>query len=199
MTRNMKFHPVFAQNQMPANLEEVESLNLKLEPSTHLFEGIGEKFRNIKFLGYFQDTFEFVERRDFANMEQLEELSMYYVQIVFLPEDLFADLPNLKSIYLASNQIESVPENLLMNQRKLESVYFPYNKITHLHKDLFKNNLLLKHIDFRNNPFQKISVDFVRLVKLGSINLWNAECIRDTWNNETAIETFQAKVNSLCQ
>jgi Leucine-rich repeat (LRR) protein len=123
LTRGLKFRPIFD------GLPSIEGLWLYFKPATYIFSGIGEYFPILKRLEISQQLIKFVERENFANMKNLEELRLQSNKIGFLPEDVFWDLPNLKILNLSDNRLVEVPAKLLINSKQIEEVDTKNNRI----------------------------------------------------------------------
>lgn len=186
MERNLKIRTSLAQHKKFKTTDEVRKLRIQLKPATSIVSGIGESFRNLEKLDIGQSSsnsgsLRFIERADFKNMEQLNELGLNENPIEFFPEDVFWDLPELEGLHMWNCKIEKFPTKIFMNMGKLKKLYLGENKLTHLDKDLFKNNLQLERINMFANKLMTIDVDFTKLTKISWMSLFSNECINDRY------------------
>jgi Leucine-rich repeat (LRR) protein len=171
--------------------------------ATHIYAGIGEAFPNLEALniGRFEGTIEFIEREDFANMEQLKELEIFNNPIRSISEDVFWDLPNLEALRIFKAQLKELPANLFANLRKLKEVSFYQNQLTHLDRDLFKNNLQLEEILFEDNRLTTIQVDFTMFPNIQEVNLLDNKCTNLEYsktNSHFSLNDLQAVISWNC-
>lgn len=176
-------------------------MEVRFSSSDHIPAGIGKAFTNLEILNIYGQSIEFVERRDFENMNQLTALVLAELKIDFLPDDLLTDLPNLESIRMSNSKIENIPEKMFANQAKLKSLSLGGNSITVLKKDLFRFNPNLEELNLNGNNLMKIFVDFTELGAIVTIHVEDNKCISRDYskNKRNRIESLQNAVTSCCK
>lgn len=203
MSRKMKILPEFSEHKKIKNADEVKTLLFDVYHATHIYAGIGEAFRNLQTLniGRHEGTIEFLDREDFANMEQLKELEIFQHPIRSVDEDVFWDLPNLEALRVFRAQLKELPVNLFIKLEKLKEVSFFMNELTYLDKDLFRNNHLLEEIVFEANKLKTIKVDFTSLKHIQEINLQDNKCTNLEFtktSDELTLDELQEIVSRNC-
>lgn len=198
---------MFNANMTIQNPQEVNSLFFDVFASAHLFAGIGETFKNMKSLtiGRFEGSLEFIERDDFANMNQLIELDIFNNPIRNIDEDVFWDLPNLEILRIFQAKLKTIPLNLFMNMKNLKEVSFHGNQLTHLDRDLFKNNPQLEIAVFEDNKLSSIKVDFTMFSRLQEVNFLGNVCTNlvfleanPSLSKTLSVRELQAAINTMC-
>lgn len=178
--------------------EQIQDLKLNLTPSTYIFDGIGATFSTLKKLWISNQNIKFVQRENFANLEQLTWLNMQQNKIEFLSENVFWDLPNLLELDFQSNRIKKLPEKIFENLLKIENIWFERNKIEHLSANLFETNTELTMVRFSGNPLKIIDVDFSTLPNLKRLFLYQAKCVDFIAKTHARIPEVQKIINQNC-
>lgn len=210
INRNLKIRPNFSQHSKIKISNDVKKLRIQMKPASSIFAGIGESFRNLEKLDLGElstdsGSIQFIERADFANMQQLRELGLNENPINFIPEDVFWDLHNLEGLHMWNCKIENLPKDIFKNMKKLKFLYLGENKITQLDKDLFKNNLQLERINLFASKLSFIGVDFTKLTKISWMSLFGNECINERYipnggqySTVESVQEIQDKIKSSC-
>jgi Leucine-rich repeat (LRR) protein len=207
MNRNLRIRPTFSNHMNIKNPEDVSSLLIDFFTSVHIFAGIGENFPNLKMLtmGRFEGTIEFLEREDFANMQQLQELDIFKNPINSIEEDVFWDLPNLETLRIFQSQLKKLPVNLFVNSKNLKEVSFHGSQLTQLDKDLFKNNQQLEHIVFEDNKLKTIKLDLTQFANIKEINFLGNDCTNmmlfkenSRLSNVISVQELQTSIDRTC-
>lgn len=170
---------------------------IDFEPSNFIYGELGDVFCNLETLRIISQSIELVERSNFANLDYLQELSLFRNPIEFLPEDVFWDLPSLEELNLCNCRIKVLPGNVFKNLKELTSIILSDNRLTKLPGNLFENNIKLREISLENNKIVRIDVDFSKLHNLRWLNLEGNECIDD--QKERNIQDLQKIINLKCQ
>ena len=123
----------FSDHQTMKSADNVENLILSLKPSSHIFAGIGQTFRNLKILALFGGhTLKFIRRSDFNDLPDLEELSLFNTEFDFIPEDTFWNLLNLKTLKIINTKLIKLPRHLLFGLGKLEEFKFHFHSFVQI-------------------------------------------------------------------
>lgn len=152
--------------------EEKESNNvmkLRLKNQTTIFMPInlGIIFKNLRTLHVSDCPLDSIRRENFANMQQLQYLSLSHNNLQSVPAEVFDDLINLRTLLLSNNQLESLPNAIFDKLRHLKAVNLFNNKFRSLPDYLFNKNFNLEMIDITCNPLAEISPKLLLpLVKL---------------------------------
>jgi Leucine-rich repeat (LRR) protein len=127
---------ISTRSSKASTANEVE---LRFQPSKHIFDGIAEIFPNVKILWIDKQKIKFVERGNFAGLLNLELLALSSNQIEFLPKNVFSEIPNLKTLGLSNNQIKHFPANVFGILKNLEELWTDGNPAS-------TNKVLLSHV-----------------------------------------------------
>lgn len=193
----LKIQPKF-DNQNKLKTDSVISLDLKSDPATKIFAGIGETFRNLTQLLIVKQSTKFIFRCDFENLEKLEVLNLNGNQIEFVPENAFWNLTNLKVLNLQGNKIKSFAAQTFENLIKLSQVNFADNQIEYLPKALLALNIEISSVKAHRNPLKWIEIDFTTLQNLRNLSLLGENCCGVQTYDKT-IQEKQEIVNRNCR
>lgn len=201
MTRDLKIRPNMHRHESIPNAGEVQKLVIEFNSSSHIFAGIGESFSNLELL-WCHGKLQFIERRDFSQLEKLKTLILSWNPIRFYSEEVFWDLKNIENLYLDNCELEAVPRNLFLNSKKLRNLRLDSNYIRTIESDLFRNNLKLESVNFSFNYLRKVDYDFSNL---NAINMTSSACINATFfvdnlraSTVRSTEEFQTLVRQNC-
>ena len=92
-----------------------------------------------------------IKAKHFHDMQNLEELTLWYCGIHFIPTDTFSKLTKLKRIDFNANHIEEIQNGLFTNNINLESIRFCTNKIKFIAPTVFDGLTKLNHVDLETN------------------------------------------------
>lgn len=138
-------------------------------------------------------------------MDHLKELRLHHNEIQEFPADTFADLSNLEHLSIANNQIEKLDENLLATLPKLKRFDAHNNNIQEFSGNIFKNNREIREINLRGNKIKKIDLTIFETQKW-NLNVFdlrdNSESCDlrfDSNDSNEKFEDFIQKVKNLCE
>ena len=160
---------------------------VKIEDGTTIFltQNFGSFFPNITEYYVMGVKLQYITRRDFRGIENIESLSFYGNSIEEIPEDAFFDLKKLKFLSLALNKIATIPLLLFYSLCDLEEITLRGNSIESFPSFVFANNKQLSGIYLSNNRITSFSSDLVlKVPKLKEINLSSNTCINNNFNFE---------------
>ncbi|CAO1390576.1 unnamed protein product [Diamesa serratosioi] len=147
--------------------DEVIKLTIQYQKIIFMPINFGMTFNNLVTFQVTNCQLQSVERQNFANMEQLQFLTLAYNNLKTLPADVFDDLVNLKTLILSNNQIESLPNPIFSKLKNLKAVNLFNNKLRNIPDFLFVNNFNLEIMDITVNLLTDIPTKLlVPLVKL---------------------------------
>lgn len=208
MQRNLKILPHFDAHDTIKEPGGVEELWINFEESSHIFAGIGETFRNLKWLGIgdvYSNHIGLIARSDFANLKKLVRLQLSHNPIKFATDDVFADLEALEELKIRRCNIRILPKNLFKHLKNLRVLDLSYNKLTNLHKNLFANNLKLEYFHLFDNELKIIDVDFTKFLSIEKIDLHNNICSNEIYwpvypedSTVSSVKELQEKLISNC-
>lgn len=175
-------------------------------------EKISKKFPFLLGLEVYNCSVKLLTRKNFANLNELIELSMPENKLEFIGRDIFADLKSLKFLGLEDNQIEYVnsksfhqlinlevlklsdnkitflDENIFEKLTNLKVISLSNNKLVEIQENLFKRNSQLKNILLSGNNIKVInSKSFNSLTILQSIDFTGNDCIRERFQNFSSL------------
>lgn len=177
----MKFLANLSLEESIKNLDDVLTLQINFNPSSYIFDGIGENFKNLQRLYIIDEGIGFVDRSNFLNMRHLKELSIHHNPLKIIAEDVFWDLLSLEHLNIHSCQLKKLSNRLFENLPHLKGVDLSRNQLTSVVKELFQNNPKLEEIFLAQNNLKIVDVDFSKLVKLNAIDMSDSGCVTDKW------------------
>jgi Leucine-rich repeat (LRR) protein len=135
------------------------TLRINFEPFNHIFDGMGEAFKNLEKLYIASQQIKFITRSNFKHLENLKQLYLNDNEIQHLPEHVFSDLTNLQNLFIDSNRIEELPSKIFMNLKNIQLIDLSNNRIKHFPSDLLSGNLQLHIFSSNGNPGNTSNID----------------------------------------
>jgi len=197
------------RNIRQSNLNHMELADFNnYDFSDHLPAGIGTTLPRMKHFLFRKSSIKFLQRRDFANMRQLQKLNLSFNKIGKINHEIFYDLPRLELLDLRSNEIYSLPSDLLSNAPRLKIFIAEGNLLEEVSHKLFRNNKQIEEIHFGQNEILNIDVRFTALKNLRIVDLRQnvGECdimLKIFRNDRETLKSskrkrFQLKVKESC-
>lgn len=153
--------------------------NVVIRNQTSLFipNGIGKFFYTLKRFEVMSSKLSWVDRANFRNMLQLEDLRLDNNDIQEISYDTFWDLVSLKWLSLSNNQLQTLSPTLTMRMPNLEWFTANHNQIETFDEKLFVKNLRLELISMHNNRLQWICLDFNHFKRITFIDFRENICV----------------------
>lgn len=187
-------------------LEESQSRNeiiyfeVKRQNTTYFPNNIGNLFPNLKYVLNEGSGLKYVERKNFANMAKVKELSLAHSLIESVPFDSFFDLINVEKIYFHFNNLKSFHKDTFSMNVNLVHVYaYIYkNRIEFLQAGLFDKNLKLIGMHFDYNQIKQIGLVFNRQIKYDRLNFRGNVCINKVYPDDLEFTVLLEEIEIKC-
>ena len=93
---------------------------------------------------------------DFAELRNLEWLSLNRNQLTTLPPDIFAGLGNLKSVWLIFNQLKALPRDIFEGVGNMGALRLHHNRLKVLPPGIFEGLKELSYLDLSHNELKTL-------------------------------------------
>lgn len=138
---------------------------------------VGKLFPHLVYLLNENSGLEYIERRNFENMEYVTDMSLAHNKLESIPEDAFDNMVNLRVIHLHFNSLKSLGTNFLSKNLNLQHFYGYKNQIETLQDGLFSKNRGLVGIHVDHNRLRSVKLSFDLERKYERLNFHNNDCI----------------------
>lgn len=177
---------------------EIIYFEVKKQNTTFFPNNVGYLFPNLKYVLNEASGLKFVERKNFANMGKVKELSLAHSLIESVPFDSFFDLVNIEKIYFHFNKLTSFHKNTFDKNINLLHVYAYANRIEFLPAGLFSTNNKLIGIHFDNNQIKKIDLVLNPQRQYERLNFRNNACIDKVYPDDLQQNALIEEIKSKC-
>ncbi|KOA75063.1 NEAT domain-containing protein [Clostridium botulinum] len=145
-------------------LTELTELHIGMNQFKELPQGIFDRLTKLKQLSIYNmhTPLSKIDDNAFANLKNLEYLSLEETGISKIPESVFA-LTNLQHLILSKNQLKTIPKQL-SNLKKLTWLDLGTNYIEKIPDEVYKNLNKLTMFQIKDNQLTKIPLNIWELI-----------------------------------